>query len=133
MSLLNDKLKKWALELIEEGGAETVVEMAIDKLPPVVILTFVAYGSFAVSILFGLAGWYFDTLHVLSFVFAGFSAFIGAVLYGIRVYIVSKLSALVLQGYRHAKERVLGRNTGAVEESVGGLNQQTVDKNNKDQ
>lgn len=131
MSLLNDKLKKWALELIEEGGAETVVEMAIDKLPPVVILTLVAYGSFAVSILFGLAGWYFDTLHVLSFVLAGFSAFIGAVLYGIRVYIVSKLSALVLKGYRLAKERALGNKAETEVESPEGLNGQTVGKKEK--
>lgn len=131
MFLLNDKLKKWALVLIEEGGAEAVVEMAIDKLPPVVIVTFVAYGSFAVSILFGLAGWYFDTLHVLSFVLAGFSAFIGAVLYGIRVYIVSKLSALVLKGYRLAKERALGSNTAAVEESPEELNLPTVDKKDR--
>ena len=30
-----EKFKKWAGELVEEGAAETVTEIAIDQLPPV--------------------------------------------------------------------------------------------------
>ncbi|MDP3507185.1 MAG: hypothetical protein Q8T09_04270 [Candidatus Melainabacteria bacterium] len=103
-----EKLKKWAGELAEEGAAETVTEIAIDQLPPVRILSIVTYVCLLVSIIFAATGWYFQTLHMLSFVLSGLAGFTGVVLYVIRMYVVAKLSKVLLKGYHHVKGQVQG-------------------------
>lgn len=102
---LKEKLKRWTLEFAEEGAAETVTEMAIDQLPPVVILSILTYASLLVSLLSGAAGWYFDSYEALLFILSGVAAFIFVVLYLVRMYVVSRLSEWLLKGYRYAKER----------------------------
>jgi hypothetical protein len=101
-----EKFKKWAGELAEEGAAETVTEIAIDQLPPVRILSIVTYTCLLVSIAFAAAGWYFQTLHTLSFTLSGLAGFTGVVLYLIRMYAVTKLSKVLLKGYHHVKGQV---------------------------
>ncbi len=102
----NEKLKKWAGELAEESAAETVTEIAIDQLPPVRILSIVTYACLLTSLVLAACGWYFQTLHVLSFVLAGLAGSTGVLLYLIRMYVVAKLSKLVLTGYHHVKAHV---------------------------
>jgi len=106
---LNEKFKKWAGELAEESAAETVTEIAIDQLPPVRILSIVTYACLLVSLVLAACGWYFQTLHVLSFVLSGLAGFTGVLLYLIRMYVVAKLSKLVLTGYHHVKGQVKAR------------------------
>ncbi|MDQ5933916.1 MAG: hypothetical protein QG574_1214 [Cyanobacteriota bacterium erpe_2018_sw_21hr_WHONDRS-SW48-000092_B_bin.40] len=103
---LNEKFKKWAGELAEESAAETVTEIAIDQLPPVRILSIVTYACLLISLVLAACGWYFQTLHVLSFVLSGLAGFTGVLLYLIRMYVVAKLSKLVLTGYHHVKAHV---------------------------
>lgn len=103
-----EKFKKWAGELAEEGAAETVTEIAIDQLPPVRILSLVTYACLVISIIFAASGWYFQTLHMLSFTLSGLAGFTGVVLYIIRMYVVTKLSKVLLKGYHHVKGQVKG-------------------------
>jgi len=103
---LNEKFKKWAGELAEESAAETVTEIAIDQLPPVRILSIVTYACLLTAIVLAACGWYFQTLHVLSFALSGLAGFTGVLLYLIRMYVVAKLSKLLLTGYHHVKAHV---------------------------
>lgn len=105
MSLKNS-FHKWLQETIEEGAAETVAEIAIDQFPPVVVLSFVSYGCLFLSAILALTGWHFETLHVLSYVVSAITGSCGVLLYLVRMYVVSKLSKLVLQGYYQVKAKV---------------------------
>lgn len=111
---MKEKLKGWLAEVAEEGTAESVTEMAIDQLPPVVVLFWLSWGLIALSVILGLVGWYFQTGHVLAFIFAALTGFAGGLLYLVRLYVVAKLSKLLLKGYRHVKGQVLARVDGAV-------------------
>ena len=102
----NEKFKKWLGELAEEGAAETVTEIAIDQLPPVRILSIVTYACLLISIALAACGWYFQTLHVLSFVLSALAGFTGVLLYLIRMYVVAKVSKVLLTGYHHVKAQV---------------------------
>ncbi|MBK9204367.1 MAG: hypothetical protein IPL73_18405 [Candidatus Obscuribacter sp.] len=98
-----EKFKKWFKDFAEEGAAETMTEIAIDQFPPVLILSFVCYGCLLAGVVFGLVGWYFATWHVVSYTISAIAGFVGVVLYLVRMFVVSRLSGLLLKGYRHLK------------------------------
>jgi len=98
-----EKCKKWFKDFAEEGAAETMTEIAIDQLPPVLILSWICYGCLLAGVVFGLVGWYFATWHVVSYSISAIAGFVGVVLYLVRVFVVSRLSGLLLKGYRHLK------------------------------
>lgn len=100
---MKEKFLKWVGQFAEETAAETVTEIAIDKFPPVFMMSLVCYGCLAAALVLGFVGWYFQHLVVLCYVLSGISAFVGAVLYLIRSYVVSKLSKILLAGYRQVK------------------------------
>lgn len=102
-----ERLKKWTLSMAEEGVAETVTEIAIDQLPPVMALSILIYLALLVSIIFGAAGWYFESYETLLYVLAGVAGSVSLLLYGLRLYVISKLSNVLLKGYRYAKDRTL--------------------------
>lgn len=72
------------------------------------ILSLVTYACLLISIIFAATGWYFQTLHMLSFTLSGLAGFTGVVLYIIRMYVVTKLSKVLLKGYHHVKGQVKG-------------------------
>ncbi|MDQ5965064.1 MAG: hypothetical protein QG625_1219 [Cyanobacteriota bacterium erpe_2018_sw_39hr_WHONDRS-SW48-000098_B_bin.30] len=98
-----EKCKKWFKDFAEEGAAETMTEIAIDQLPPVLILSWICYGCLLAGVVFGFVGWYFATWHVVSYTISAIAGFVGVVLYLVRMFVVSRLSGLLLKGYRHLR------------------------------
>ncbi len=120
---LKERLKKWALSFAEEGVAETVTEIAIDQLPPARILALITYTALFLSLLFGVAGWYLDSYEILYFVGSFFCGSLAVLAYCLRLYVVSVLSAILLKGYRYAKEQAVKRQNSPPNE-----NQKTLPK-----